>query len=150
MFRSLLVAGAVLAGGAHAASQYALGINLGGASGSGGSSGFSGLNFRMGQDESLDLIGAWNPGTLIVNGNYLHHAAPILRQIPIKGIVPYVGIGVGLWMNDNSGAWVQVPLGLDFRFSVPVEAGLYIAPGIDLIPSTSMNMHFGIGIRYWL
>ncbi|MEN9353708.1 MAG: hypothetical protein RL318_1033 [Fibrobacterota bacterium] len=152
MIKTLFAAAAILASASYSASsgQYALGINLGGASSKGKSTGFSGLNFRVGQDESLDMIAAWDPGTIIINGNYLHHVAPVLRQIPVKAIVPYVGIGVGVWMNDVSGAWLQVPLGIDFRFSVPVEAGLYIAPGIDLIPSTNMNMHFGIGVRYWL
>jgi hypothetical protein len=150
----ILAVCALLAAGAQAAtgSNYALGINLGEAS---NGSGFSGLNFRVGQDETLDLIAAWNAGgggssTFILNGNYLHHTAPILPQIPIKGVVPYAGIGLGLWMNDNSGAWVQIPLGIDLRFSAPVEVSVYIAPGIDLIPSTQMNMHFGVGVRYWL
>ena len=155
MFRILLVSIALLAGGSFAgksggSGQYALGVNLGAAQ---NGSGFSGLNFRVGQDESLDLIAAWNSGddgTIIMNGNYLHHVDPILRQIPIRGIVPYVGIGVGIWMNNASGAWLQVPLGLDFRFSNPLEVGLFLAPGIDLIPSTKANMHFGIGFRYWL
>lgn len=132
----------------RAASNYALGIHLGAAQ---DGSGFTGLNFRVGQDESLDLVLAYNAGkTMIVNGNYLHHVAPILRQVPIKGIVPYVGIGVGTWFNNSSGAWLQVPLGIDLRFSVPLETGLYIAPGIDLLPSTGANMHAGIAFRYWL
>ncbi len=111
------------------------------------------MNFRVGQDESLDLVGAWNTGddgTVILNGNYLHHVAPILRQIPIKGIVPYVGIGVGVWVNNSTGAWIQVPLGIDMRFSVPLEVGLYIAPGIDVLPKTKANLHGGIAFRYWL
>jgi hypothetical protein len=137
-------------GASSGSSNYALGIHLGAAQ---DGSGFSGVNFRVGQDESLDLVGAWNTGsngTIILNGNYLHHVAPILRQVPIKGIVPYVGIGVGAWFNDNSGAWIQVPLGLDLRFNVPLEVGLYIAPGIDLLPSTKANLHGGIAFRYWL
>lgn len=158
MFKSLLALSLGLSAVATAASgngTYGIGINLGQSStGSGSdgksSSGFNGLNFRMGQDESLDFIAAWNPGAIIINGNYLHHGSPVLREIPIKAIVPYAGIGIGLWMNDNSGAWAQVPLGIDFRFKVPVEAGLYIAPGMDLVPSTQLTIHYGIGVRYWL
>ena len=147
---TLLLTTAVASSARGSSSDYALGIHLGAAQ---NGSGFTGLNFRVGQDESLDLIAAWNAGddgTIIMNGNYLHHVDPILRQIPIRGIVPYVGIGVGIWVNNASGAWLQVPLGLDFRFSNPLEVGLFLAPGIDLIPSTKANMHFGIGFRYWL
>ena len=151
---TLLLTTAVASSARGSSSDYALGIHLGGASDrDGNSSGLTGLNFRVGQDESLDLVLAYNTGngkTMIINGNYLHHVAPILRQIPIKGIVPYVGIGVGTWFNNSSGAWLQVPLGIDLRFSVPLEAGLYIAPGIDLLPSTGANMHAGIAFRYWL
>lgn len=148
---TLMLTAAVASSARGSSSDYALGIHLGAAQ---NGSNFSGLNFRVGQDESLDLVGAWNTGgkngTIILNGNYLHHVSPILRQIPIKGIVPYVGIGVGTWINDDPGAWLQVPLGIDLRFSVPLEVGLYLAPGIDLLPSTGANMHFGLAFRYWL
>jgi len=147
---ALLLAAAASPTQAASSSNYALGIHLGAAQ---NGSSFSGVNFRVGLDESLDLVGAWNTGdngTVILNGNYLHHVSPILRQIPIKGIVPYVGIGVGVWVNNSTGAWIQVPLGIDMRFSVPLEVGLYIAPGVDLLPSTSANLHGGIAFRYWL
>lgn len=154
MFKSILALSLAAASAATAASgnnTYGIGVHLGGWSSGGYGGQFSGLNFRLGQDESLDFIAAWDPGTITVNGNYLHHVSPVLREIPIKAIVPYAGIGIGLWSSNESGAWVQVPLGVDFRFNkVPVEAGLYIAPGIDLIPSTKMTTHFGISVRYWL
>lgn len=149
---TLMLTTAAVSSARGSSSDYALGIHLGGARDQDGkSSGFTGLNFRVGQDESLDLVLAYNSGnTIILNGNYLHHVAPILRQVPIKGIVPYVGIGVGTWINDKSGAWLQVPLGIDLRFSVPLEVGLYLAPGIDLLPTTGANMHAGVAFRYWL
>jgi hypothetical protein len=149
MIRSLLLVTALLAGAAvHAASpsQIAAGIHLGTAQ---NGSNFSGLELRIGQDESLDMILSYNNGAgLIFNGNYLHHLAPVLRQIPVKGIVPYVGVGGGIW--TSGGAWVQVPLGIDLRFDNPIETGMYIAPGIDLLGDTRINMHVGLAVRYWL
>ncbi len=129
--------------------DFALGIHLGVAQ---NGSSFSGVNFRLGQDESFDVVGAWNTkddGTFIINGNYLHHIGAV-GHIPSVKVVPYVGVGVGIWTANETGSWVQVPLGVDFRFSVPLEVGMYIAPGIDLIPETHANIHGGIAFRYWL
>lgn len=134
------------------AAPVALGFQLGDAN----EGGFSGLTVRVGEDRTIEGIFAYSENTLILNGNYLVHGHSLFRQDPIDFVKFYAGFGVGAWNyngdhddHDNTGAWIQVPLGVDFRFSIPIEATLYIAPGIDVIPETQGNWHGALGIRYW-
>jgi hypothetical protein len=147
-----LLAGPVLAAGAqgNGGSSFALGLQLGGASSPNGESGFSGLTARVGREKTIEGVLAFNQGgTWIVNGNFLIHSHNLFHQDPISAIKFYGGFGVGVWAGHESGFWAQVPLGVDFDFAIPVEASLYIAPGIDIVPTTQANIHFGLGLRYW-
>jgi hypothetical protein len=128
-------------------SSFALGLQLGGSDGGG----FSGITARVGREHTIEGIFAFDGGNhgWIVNGNYLVHSHNLFHQAPITSIKFYGGFGVGVWAGHETGFWAQVPLGVDFGFAIPVEASLYIAPGINLVPSTDPNIHFGLGIRYW-
>ncbi len=135
-----------------ARAEFGIGINLGAP---------TGIDLRVGRDRTLEAIAGWNlkdEGTNIeIEGNVLYHGSSVLSNPPLMGVVPYAGAGLGFWMwddkNDNgdkAGVWMQVPLGIDFRFRVPLELTLHIDPGIDIIPKTSACIHWGLGIRYWL
>lgn len=127
------------------ASQFALGLQIGASDG--GS--FSGLTARVGQEKTIEGILAFDHSDWIVNGNYLVHSRSFFRQDPINFIKFYGGFGLGVWTGGDGGFWAQVPLGVDFRFAIPVELSLYLAPGMNIVPKTEANWHFGLGIRYW-
>ncbi|HXP90968.1 MAG TPA: hypothetical protein VN931_08580 [Fibrobacteria bacterium] len=129
---------------------FALGVQLGAADGKNGGSGFSGITARFGRDRTIEGVLAFNPGgTWIVNGNFLLHSSSLFQQHPISAIKLYGGFGLGAWTGGDGGFWAQVPLGVDFDFSLPIEASVYVAPGLDILPSTAANVHFGLGVRYW-
>ena len=132
------------------AGSFALGLQLGGANGPNGTSGFSGLTARFGREKTIEGILAFNDGgTWIVNGNFLVHGGNLFHQNPIDAIKLYAGFGLGAWTGGDGGFWAQVPLGVDIAFAIPIEASVYVAPGLDLLPSASGNVHFGLGVRYW-
>jgi len=147
--RRILTLGAVAIGIAststQAASQFALGLQMGASDGGN----FSGLTARVGQDRTIEGILAIDHKDWIVNGNFLVHSHSLFHQDPIDFIKFYGGFGLGVWTGGEGGFWAQVPLGVDFRFAIPVEASLYLAPGMNIVPQTDANWHFGLGIRYW-
>lgn len=131
--------------------EFGVGINLGAP---------TGLNLRVGKDRTLEATAGWSlkdEGTnLELLGNVLYHGRSVLSNPPLMAVVPYAGAGLGFWMwdgkngGDDAGVWMQVPLGIDLRFRIPLEVSLHIDPGIDIIPNTSATIHWGLGIRYWL
>lgn len=131
--------------------EFGIGINLGAP---------TGLNLRVGKDRTLEAIAGWSlkdEGTnLELVGNVLYHGSSVLSNPPLMGVVPYAGAGLGFWMwdgkhgDDKAGAWLQVPLGIDLRFRIPLELTIHIDPGIDIVPDTKATIHWGLGIRYWL
>ena len=135
-----------------ARAEFGIGLNLGDP---------TGINLRVGKNQTLEATAGWDlkkEGTnLVLLGNVLYHGSSVLSSPPLMAVVPYAGAGLGFWMwdsknndDDDAGVWMQVPLGLDFRFRIPVEVTLHIDPGIDIVPKTSACIHWGLGIRYWL
>ena len=126
-------------------SSFALGLQVGASDGGN----FSGLEARVGREKTIEGILAIDHKTWIVNGNFLVHSHNLFHQNPISSIKFYGGFGVGVWTGGDGGFWAQVPLGVDFGFAIPVEVSLYLAPGINIVPTTEANWHFGLGVRYW-
>lgn len=136
-------AGLVLgAPGPSRAQPVGLGVNLGEP---------TGLNLRLGQTHTAELTVGWSlpSGGVVGLANYLAHAGRVLPQFPLGAIHPYAGLGLGVWVHDQAGTWIQVPLGLDLRFSIPIELSLHIDPGMDIVPATRFTVHWGLGVRYW-
>lgn len=139
----LVAAVSITAGVANA--DLGLGANLGEP---------TALDIRVGQQKTLEGMLGWSlrqggQSRVILVGNILFHGASLGRESPITGIYPYAGVGLGFWSDGNQGAWIQVPLGLDFRFTVPVEIGFHVDPGMDIVPNTGFTVHWGLGVRYW-
>ncbi len=112
------------------------------------------LDIRVGQQKTLEGMVGWslheNGNThLEMVGNILFHGPSLGHESPISGIFPYAGVGLGFWSDGKQGVWLQVPLGIDLRFSVPIEVGIHVDPGMDLMPETQVTVHWGLGIRYW-
>jgi len=132
-------------GGGSGAGSFALGLQIGASDGGN----FSGITARVGREKTIEGVLAIDHKDWIVNGNFLVHSHNLFHQAPIQAIKLYGGFGAGAWTGGDGGFWVQVPLGVDFDFPIPVEASLYLAPGINIVPETDANWHFGLGIRYW-
>lgn len=144
MNRNLVLASAAIALTAgNACAEFGIGANLGHP---------TGLNLRVGKQRSIEGIFSWGlEGQEHVEliGNILFHGQSIGSESPIQGVYPHAGIGLGFWSDGTQGAWLQVPLGLDMRFTIPIELGLHVDPGMDVAPKTKFTVHWGIGVRYW-
>lgn len=139
----MVVALAVGACSGLARAEFGIGANLGAP---------TGLNFRVGQQKSLEGILGWSLNgqeKVELVGNLLFHGRNLGRESPITGFFPYAGVGLGIWSHNSQGTWIQVPLGIDIRFTVPIEVGLHVDPGMDIFPDTKFTVHWGLGIRYW-
>jgi len=138
-----LVAATVVVAASSPWAAFGIGANLGKP---------TGLNLRVGQQRSVEGILNWGlEGQEHVEliGNILFHGQSLGRESPITGIYPHAGIGLGFWSDGNQGAWIQVPLGIDMRFWLPIELWLHVDPGMDIVPKTGFTIHWGLGIRYW-
>lgn len=144
--RALALSLAMLAvAAASAKAEIGIGVNLGAP---------TALDIRVGQQKTLEGMVSWylrkgGDSHLELIGNMLFHGGSLGRESPITGIFPYAGIGLGYWHDGEDGAWLQVPLGIDFRFTVPVEIGFHVDPGMDVVPETKVTVHWGLGVRYW-
>ena len=138
-------------------SGFGLGIMLGEPTGLSGKLWLSG-------DKALGMGLAWGGvgvpgGYLHLHGDYLFHKMDLISVS--KGKLPlYFGPGVRMRIwddnndreNDNDGLdlGIRFPVGLAYLFDgAPIDVFLEVAPTLDLIPSSSLDVDGGIGVRYW-
>ena len=142
-------------------SGFGLGIMLGDPTGVSGKGWISG-------DRAIDFGVAWNfayTGAFHLHGTYLFHNMDL---IPVgKGKLPlYYGPGIRIraW-GDNGyyrhgkyyqydGAYTQLgarlPVGLAYLFEgAPVDVFFEVAPTLNLIPNTYVDLDLALGGRYW-
>ena len=115
----------------------------------------TGLSFKMWMEGggALDAAAGWSFGE---DGRFYLHADYLLQRMiedtEIGGTVPlYFGVGGRVLLRDGqeSRLGVRIPVGLDYffdndRFNVFVE----LAPIIDLVPETELELSGGIGLRF--
>jgi len=101
----------------------------------------------------------------LLYADYLIHFHGIIKTSGLEQVQGYLGIGGLLAYSNNSrssvsgylgtsqgsiGLGVRVPFGLLWPLpTAPVEFFGEIAPGISVIPSTSMLIEIGIGARFF-
>ena len=139
----------VLLGGA-AAAQTSVGVIAGEP---------TGLSVRqvLGGIASVDLAVAWSlvPRGADAQGSlYLHlDYQQYFEQINVEAVqlLFFVGVGPKLYIGDVLSIGARVPVGLFYNFpDLPLETFLEIAPGLNLIPTTELDVMGAIGLRYQL
>ncbi|MBN1164646.1 MAG: hypothetical protein JXB45_08710 [Candidatus Krumholzibacteriota bacterium] len=109
--------------------------------------------FWLGSSTAFDAGVAWSfrkEGHFHLHADYLYHNFEYLDTE--KGELPvYLGIGgrVRFWEHDDSEIGVRFVAGVayyddDFPFTVFLE----LAPVLDLIPETEMDVNGGLGVRF--
>jgi hypothetical protein len=142
-------------------------LNAGQAQGSGFGLGIiigepTGLSMKawLGEGSAFDLAAAWSfegRGFLHLHGDYLRHADVI--DVP-KGFLPfYYGIGARLRIREDDRPrdadedilfGIRIPLGMTYLFvNAPLDLFVEIAPVVELVPSTDVDLDGGIGIRFY-
>jgi hypothetical protein len=95
---------------------------------------------------------AWGLGrddALYLHGDLLYHK---FNFIPVQeGKLPlYYGAGIRLLFAHESHLGVRGVVGLDYMFAgIPLDLFLELAPVLDLVPATELNMNGALGIRYF-
>jgi hypothetical protein len=99
--------------------------------------------------------------SLHLHADYLWHDFGLLRPTGVKGRLPlYYGLGARLKVHadddghhgneDDTVLGVRFPVGVAWvPPSAPLDVFLEIAPVLDLLPGTDLNLNAAIGVRYW-
>lgn len=122
----------------------------------------TGLSAKAWLDDqsALDFAAAWSlegRNSFHLHANYLRHAFVIDVN---KGSLPlYYGIGARLLLlegrdrfddDDDVRFGLRIPLGITYLFDgAPLDVFLELAPVVELLPSTDVDLEGGVGIRYY-
>ena len=145
----------LLAGPAFAANgPLGLGVILG------EPTGFSGKYWLdANRDRAIDFGLAWSLSDDVgfhIHGDYLLHNYSLLRDAfhVTKGKMPlYYGLGARFQLgeghhDDETG--LRIPVGMSYLFAdVPVDVFAELAPVVNFIPDTELDLEGGIGARFY-
>ncbi len=108
--------------------------------------------------QAFDLAAGWSLGDgdwVYLHGDFLLHSYALEDEIEedFEGRLPfYYGIGARVLLSEDhdSRFGVRIPLGLDYIFSDGrFDIFLEVAPVLDLVPETDLDLAGGIGVRYY-
>jgi len=114
------------------------------------------LKFWQSSRTALDLALAWDFGKdyLHLHGDYLYHFPLEIEGVSRSTFCWNLGIGARLRFKNNGDGeddifGVRFVGGLEFLpREVPLDVFLEIAPVLNIIKSTDVDLEGGIGIRY--
>jgi hypothetical protein len=113
------------------------------------------LKVWTGRTSALDAAAGWSLGRhgwLYVHGDYLLHRQAF-DSGDFEGEIPfYFGIGGRILLRDGSDSklGIRFPIGLDYVFgNAPFDIFVEIAPILNVVPDTKLNLGGGVGVRYY-
>ncbi len=115
----------------------------------------TGLNAKywLGEDIAVDGGFALSIGKhvdLSMHSDYLMHQKGAFFLNDVHPLDLYYGIGGRMEFGDDFELGVRVPVGLVHRFTErPVDVFAEIAPIVDFIGRTGVELHFALGGRYY-
>ena len=107
---------------------------------------------------AIDAIGAWSfvHDTISIVGDLTYDFLDIPVNVSSFTLPFYVGAGAIIGFGKkgkNDGktfAIIRVPVGVAMQFvNYPIEVFFEIAPGIQIAPSTDIDVSGGIGVRFY-
>ena len=108
------------------------------------------------RDTALDVGVAWSlvkDSHFHLHADYLFHNFSILaREFDVsEGELPlYYGIGGRVRFDDDARGGLRLVAGVSYHFEdAPLDVFLEIAPIMDLVPKTELDINVGFGIRFW-
>ncbi len=112
----------------------------------------TGLSFKYWRSNKSAIAAgmAWSfsdNGSLHLHGDYVLHN---WLEVEEGSLAFYYGIGGRIRLTDNSEFGARVPLGLQYLIE-DERIGIFfeIAPILDLLPDTELDVNGGIGARYF-
>ncbi len=115
----------------------------------------TGISLKYWVNRDVGVAGelAWSlGGYLHVHGDFLLHERRLLKDLNIKegSFVLHYGIGARLKAEKRAVFGIRIPLGINFIFRrLPLDIFLEIVPVMNLIPSTTLDLNGGIGLRFY-
>lgn len=115
------------------------------------------------EDEAIDAAAAWSldgKDRFQIHADYLVHRYDLIEADPEQGRAPvYFGIGARFKAGDedekdedeeDDSLGVRLPLGIAFQFAqAPFDVFAEVAPVLDLVPGTDLDISAAVGGRYW-
>ena len=120
----------------------------------------TGLSLKTWLDDrhAVDVALGWSFSgntNLHAHADYLWHDFGLLRPSGMPGQVPvYYGVGARFKLHDDDRdddrLGVRIPLGVSWvAAEAPLDVFLELAPVLDLVPSTDLDLDAAIGVRFW-
>ncbi|MDZ7772489.1 MAG: hypothetical protein U5K31_07100 [Balneolaceae bacterium] len=115
----------------------------------------TGLSFKSwtGGGNAFDLGVAWSVGpydALHLHADYLWHSD--FGDVDEGALMLYVGLGGRMiFADDDARVGLRVPLGITYLFEgAPLDLFLEVAPVMNLVPGTDLDMTGTAGVRIYL
>lgn len=112
----------------------------------------TGVSFKMWRNNktAFDAGLAWSfsdDGSLHIHGDYLLHN---WLEVEEGSLAFYYGIGARIRVTSNSKFGARIPVGLQYLMEES-RIGFFfeIAPILNLLPDTDLDVNGGIGVRYF-
>lgn len=116
----------------------------------------TGLNAKYWLDENVAIDGglalSWGKHSdLSLHSDYLMHNKGAFFLNEVHPLDLYYGLGGRMEFADDLELGVRVPVGLAHRLvEQPADVFAEIAPIVDFIGTTGVEIHFAVGGRYYL
>ncbi len=65
-----------------------------------------------------------------------------------RNILWYLGMGSSIYVEDDFGLGLRVPVGIQWYFMPRFEFFGELVPGFDILPSSGFDISAGIGLRF--
>lgn len=114
----------------------------------------------LSETAAVDGAVAWSFGgddSLHLHGDYLLHNGTLIQVPEVKGDLPvYYGVGARIKFKDNNNGdsdvlvGIRVPFGISYLpDSTPLDFFVEVAPIMDFVPDTELDLNAAIGVRYY-
>ena len=116
----------------------------------------TGFNFKhwFKEKDALDFYLSFSDNKVEIHTDYLRHKKDLIK-IGKEKLSLHFGAGVKILNKDNGKdqIGIRVPIGVDYFFknfsSVPVEIFLEIAPVLNFVTETDLDINGYLGVRYY-
>lgn len=105
-----------------------------------------------GTNSAVDFALSWSDNanrSFNAHVDYLHHDYTVFKVS--KGKLPlYYGFGGRIKDDTDERIGLRTPVGLSYIFGKsPLDLFFEVAPVIDIVPETEMDVEAGIGVRFY-
>lgn len=116
----------------------------------------TGLSLKSwtGGGNAFDIGFAWSVGrydAINIHADYLWHNYDIFNEVESGSLPLYYGIGGRVILAENDAViGARIPVGVNYLFEdAPIDLFVEVAPVINLIPATDLDVDGALGVRFY-